>query len=167
MPLSELKKTFQALSDPAAAEHSLRFFKTGPGEYGEGDRFLGIRVPAVRKEARRFLKLPLTEIEQLLASPWHEERLCALFILVDASAHKIVGPYLADRDREDLIHKAVGWMLRELGKRGLAAEEAFLAQHHQKMPRTMLRYAIEKFEPGRRKAYLQGRIQELPVLPPS
>ena len=78
----EFSTAFRALGDPATANHSQRFFKTGPGEYGEGDRFLGIRVPVVRKEARKFNHLPLAEVRKVLASPWHEERLAALVILV-------------------------------------------------------------------------------------
>ena len=234
MHLSELKKSLRALGDPAAAEHAQRFFKTGPGEYGDGDRFLGIRVPVLRQQARQFGALKLIDLEKLLSSPWHEERLCALFILVDqysrgseedksaiyslylantqfinnwdlvdSSAHKIVGHYLEQRDRselyrlvlsrslwerrismiasyhfirkndfddsfrlaeqllcdqEDLIHKAVGWMLREIGKRDQTAEEAFLEKHYRVMPRTMLRYAIEKFESERRQAFLKGKV---------
>ena len=234
MTLSNQQKTLRKLGDPVIAEHASRFFKTGKGEYGEGDQFLGIRVPVLRKHAKTFRHLSMEKTEQLLQSDFHEERLCALFILVqkyndgdtserqqifelylrntrhingwdlvDASAHKIVGVYLSDRDRgilyqlvhsqslwerrisiiatfhfirnnefedtlrlselllgdeEDLIHKAVGWMLRELGKRDQAAEEIFLIKHYKNMPRTMLRYAIEKFEPERRKAYLQGVV---------
>ena len=234
MHLSELKKSLRALGDPVAAEHAQRFFKTGPGEYGDGDRFLGIRVPVLRQQARQFGALTLIDLEKLLSSPWHEERLCALFILVgqysrgseedksaiyslylantqfinnwdlvDSSAHQIVGHYLEQRDRselyrlvlsrslwkrrismiacyhfirkndfddsfrlaeqllcdqEDLIHKAVGWMLREIGKRDQAAEEAFLEKHYRVMPRTMLRYAIEKFESERRQAFLKGKV---------
>lgn len=219
-------------SDSQIAEHSLRFFKTGAGEYGEGDRFLGIRVPVIRNIAGEFKGLPLNETEKLLASPYHEERLCALFILVhlfqntdeetqkeifeiylrntkwinswdlvDSSAHHIVGAYLLHsnqdrdilytlarsnliwerriavmatfhfikagqfndtlnlaeillRDEEDLIHKAVGWMLREVGKRDLQSEENFLNTFSGDMPRTMLRYAIEKFPEAKREHYL-------------
>lgn len=223
-------KTLQALSDPVIAEHSTRFFKTGPGEYGEGDKFLGIRVPVVRRIATKYRGLPLADVRQLLSSPWHEERLCALVILteqysrgeqedqsaiyemyldstrfinnwdlVDASAHKIIGPHLENRDRavlyqlarskslwerriaifstyhfirnndfsdtlrlseqlltdkEDLIHKASGWMLREVAKRDKKIVETFLDEHVNEMPRTMLRYTIEKFPPGQRKSWL-------------
>lgn len=230
----EIRKTLRELADPAIAEHSQRFFKTGKGEYGEGDRFLGIRVPALRAQARKFKDTPLKEMRRLLKSPFHEERLCALFLLtarftrgdaedraavydlylnntryinnwdlVDSSAPSIVGAYLADKDRqpiyelarseslwerriailstlyfirnrdfedalnisrmllhddEDLIHKASGWMLREIGKRDAAAEKAFLKSHCREMPRTMLRYAIEKFPEKERKAYLNGSV---------
>lgn len=224
--LDELKK----LADPDIAEHSQRFFKTGPGEYGEGDQFLGIRVPVTRKVAAKFKELPLQEIRRLLSSEYHEARLCALVILVnrfkkgdkqeresiyqlylkntrfinnwdlvDTSAHHILGSYLQEKDREplhklaksedlwerriaiistlyfiknddfettlkiaeqllddehDLIHKAVGWMLREIGERDMRIEEQFLQKYIHNMPRTMLRYAIEKFPEAKRKKYL-------------
>lgn len=211
-----------------------RFFKTGPGEYGEGDRFLGITVPQSRALARRGRALPMEEVLKLLQSEWHEERLMALLIwigqyetgspeerkqifsayrrhtrfinnwdLVDLSAPPIVGAWLLHRDRallrewvqssslwdrriamvathafirmnefsealavaklllqdrEDLIHKAVGWMLREVGKRDQAAEEAFLRVHYRTMPRTMLRYAIERFPEPLRQRYLKGEV---------
>lgn len=220
-----------AIGNPKIAEHSQRFFKTGEGEYGEGDLFLGIRVPEVRKIAKKFNKLSLPETEKLLHSKYHEARLCALVILVnlckkaeqdlhtsvyelylantsyinnwdlvDISAQHIVGSYLLERDRKvlhqlaesedlwerriaimstlffirhndfdttieiaeqlleddhDLIHKAVGWMLREVGKREIKREQAFLDKHIRSMPRTMLRYAIEKFPETKRKEYLE------------
>ena len=223
----ELKK----LSDQERAAHLQKYFKTGKGEYGEGDVFLGLRVPAVRKIAKKFNNLSIDEAEKFLQSPYHEERLFALFILVDlfkkgneedkkkiyelylkntnfinnwdlvdVSAGTIVGAYLFKRnketiyklaqsenlwerriaimatfyfiaqneftdtleiaemllnDKEDLIHKAVGWMLREIGKRNLEVEENFLKKHYLNMPRTMLRYAIEKFPEEKRKSYLK------------
>ena len=223
-----------ALGDAEQAAVSQRFFKTGPGEYGEGDIFIGIKVPVLRQLAREAANLPITEIKKLLRSRIHEERLIALLMLVrrysrtdeanrkqiydlylqntsfvnnwdlvDLSAHYIVGPYLADKSRaplyrlaesdslwerriaimstfhfikngefsetlaisklllsdtKDLIHKAVGWMLREIGKRHLQTEENFLKKHYRKMPRTMLRYAIEKFPEHKRQAYLKGTI---------
>jgi len=232
--IKEVKAHMQELSNLKIAEHSLRFFKTGPGEYGEGDVFLGIRVPVTRKVARKFRELSLDQILKLLKSKFHEERLLALFMLValfkkgddiekkniynaylghtdsinnwdlvDGSAHQIVGGYLFERDRrplyklvkskslwerrismiatytfikkndfvdtlklseillpdeEDLIHKAVGWMLREVGKLDLEVEEKFLQKHYKKMPRTMLRYAIEKFVEKKRQGYLQGTV---------
>ncbi|MCH8021901.1 DNA alkylation repair protein [candidate division KSB1 bacterium] len=232
--LKEVRAHMQELSNPKIAEHSLRFFKTGPGEYGEGDVFLGIRVPVTRKVARKFRELPLEQVLKLLKSKFHEERLLALFMLValfkkgdeeqqkkiyegylshtdfinnwdlvDSSAHQIVGGYLFERDRkrlyqlakskslwerrismiatytfikkddfedtlklseilltdeEDLMHKAVGWMLREVGKKDIEVEERFLRKHYKKMPRTMLRYAIEKFEEEKRQGYLKGEI---------
>lgn len=213
------------------AEHSSRFFKTGKGEYGEGDRFLGIRVPVVRKYAKKYRKASLAVTRKLLMSKFHEERLLAVIMLVekfkagkaadkksiyalyigntqyinnwdivDTSAHMIVGPYLQDcskrklrefacsdvlwerriaimatfhyirrrefatalkisemlvDDRQDLIHKAVGWMLREIGNRDRSVEEKFLKKHAATMPRTMLRYAIEKFPEKKRQKYLQ------------
>ena len=218
------------MANPDRAHISQRFFKTGPGEYGEGDRFVGLTVPQVRKLAKQYRQLSLTETKRLLCSPIHEERLLALLILVgafakadeagqrriyefylrstkfinnwdlvDCSAEHIVGahsrsrlsqlarskslwerriavlatlhfikrgefaPTLAIarqllRDREDLIHKAVGWMLREVGKRDLPVEEAFLRQHYRQMPRTMLRYAIERLPEARRQCYLKGTI---------
>jgi len=220
MPHSITSK-LKELGDPTIAEHAQRFFKTGPGEYGEGDQFLGIRVPALRKLAKEHREMPQKQVTELLQSPWHEVRMTALFImvhqfergdeslresiyrsymshrshingwdLVDCSAPKIVGPWLEHRDRsilyqlgvaaplwdrriaimscfhfirqhdfadtlklseilvndpEDLIHKAVGWMLREVGNRDKAVEETFLKNHAAGMPRVMLRYAIEKF----------------------
>jgi 3-methyladenine DNA glycosylase AlkD len=227
-----VQAALESIADSAIATHSQRFFKTGPGEYGEGDHFRGIRVPRQREVAKRFKKLPLEETLTLLRSPYHEDRLVALFILVDqykrgdaaartlifdaylehtayinnwdlvdSSAPYILGPHLEaggrallDRlaasnilwerriamlgtfhfikkgqfddalriaetlidDPEDLLHKAVGWMLREIGERDQGTEEAFLRRHHRTMPRTMLRYAIEKFDEARRQAYLRG-----------
>jgi len=211
------------------------FFKTGKGEYGEGDIFLGIVVPEQRKIAKKFADLELAELQKLLESKIHEERLASLFILVakfkkakeneklrkeifdfylantrninnwdlvDLSAPNIVGNYLIDKDKSilfklaksknlwekriavlatfefirrnefettfriaeillndnhDLIHKAVGWMLREIGKRDPEAEEKFLKKHYGKMPRTMLRYAIEKFDEKKRRFYLKQK----------
>jgi len=232
MSAAELKRCLRGDADSKIAEHSQRFFKTGPGEYGEGDKFLGLRVPLIRAHAKRFRELPHSAVTSLLHSSYHEERLCALIILVnkfakadelerqaifelylantafinnwdlvDLSAPQIVGGYLSDRSRkvlktlvkskslwerriamlaclhfirerdfndalqvaeallddpEDLIHKAVGWMLREIGKRDLDAERAFLQPHYKTMPRTMLRYAIEKFPEDLRQAYLHG-----------
>jgi len=218
-PLSNLKKDLEALANPEKAAFFPRFFKTGKGEYGEGDKFLGVMVPEQRKIAKKYKDLSFGDLAQLLKSDFHEHRLTAIFILVyrfekgdegiqkqvyefylkhrknvnnwdlvDSSAHKIVGPYLKDKDRSilfelaeseslwdrriamiscfhfirnedfddplriaemlvndphDLIHKAVGWMLREIGKRDEAAEVEFL-RNHQDMPRTMWRYATEK-----------------------
>ncbi|MBF0288017.1 MAG: DNA alkylation repair protein [SAR324 cluster bacterium] len=232
--VKQIKEELSQLADESIALNSQRFFKTGPGDYGEGDLFLGIRVPVLRKLIPQYKNTTLEQILELLKSPYHEERLFALFLLVgqfskgsaeerkqryhaylghtkyinnwdlvDTSAEHIVGAYLMARDRsplyqlvrskdlwerriavlatfyfikrneyqdtlqiaelllndsEDLIHKAVGWMLREIGKRNLKAEESFLRQHYQQMPRTMLRYAIEKFEEKKRQNYLYGRI---------
>ncbi len=232
--IAEISSELVKLSEPRRAEIHQRFFKTGKGEYGEGDLFLGIRVPHIRKLVRKYRGLSLTEAEKLMQSPWHEERLFSLLILtdsfqrggdelrksiynlymastkrinnwdlVDLSAPHIPGTWLYDRDRKplfefarsgdlwkkriaiistqhfirkndytdtlaiseellgddhDLIHKAVGWMLREVGKRNLEAEEVFLRKHYSEMPRTMLRYAIEKFPEEKRQNYLKGRI---------
>lgn len=235
MPTSaELLDELIALGDPVKAEHAQRFFKTGPGEYGAGDKFLGIRVPVARQVAKRGRELPPREVLKLLRSPWHEARLVALFILaeqyqrgdaarkeeifaaylanvryvnnwdlVDSSAHLIVGPHLQARERtlldklaasallwerriavlatlhfirqrdfvdilrlakkllrdeHDLMHKAVGWMLREVEKRDRPTAEAFLQQYYQQMPRTMLRYAIERLPEKQRQAYLLGKL---------
>ena len=227
-----IRKEIRALGDSAIAEHSQRFFKTGKGQYGEGDRFLGIRVPVIRKLVAKHRDAPQGAIVSLLKSPWHEERLFAVLSLadrykrgdapvqksvfetymahidyvnnwdiVDGSAHLIVGPWLECRSRKrlyrmarskhlwtrriaimstyhfirigqfddtlaiaeillhdehDLIHKAVGWMLREVGNRERKVEEQFLNKHYREMPRTMLRYAIERLPERRRRAYLKG-----------
>ena len=232
--VTEIRREFRSLGDAAIAEHSQRFFKTGKGEYGEGDKFLGIRVPVIRKTVKKHRQASEKTVLAFLRSRHHEERLFAVLLLVDqfrrgtdadksriyeiyldntqyinnwdivdGSAHLIVGPHLEHRDRqplyelsqsrnlwdrriaimstyhyirqqdfddtlaiakmlrndpEDLIHKAVGWMLREIGNRNLGAEEAFLRRHYKAMPRTMLRYAIEKFPEKKRKNYLHGHI---------
>jgi len=246
---SEVKKDLRKVAETKKVPDFQRFFKTKKGEYGEGDKFLGITVPNTRKIAKKYLQLSVLEVEKLLKSPWHEERLTALLILVakfaelsklpsknapklsplnqftnqkavfnfylknikrvnnwdlvDLSAHKIVGAYLADKprdllfrlaksknlwerrisiiatfhfitnddfsdslkigeilldDKHDLIHKAVGWMLREIGKRNQKEEVIFLQKYYQKMPRTMLRYAIERFPEKLRQKYLLGLI---------
>lgn len=220
------------IGDPEHARFVAGYFRTGPGDYGHGDRFLGIRNPALRALVREYRGVSLAAAAALLHSEWHEARLLALLLLADAykrgdadareaiyrlylknlryvnnwdlvdlSAPNIVGAHLAagDRspldelarsevlwerriaiiatqhlirkgdfsatlriaevlvdDRHDLIHKAAGWMLREVGDRDRAAEEAFLRRHHRTMPRTMLRYAIEKFPPDLRQRYLKG-----------
>ncbi len=240
--VSEISPTVEAienelarLADPATAEFLGRFFKTGPGEYGEGDHFLGIRVPVLRRLARKYRSLGLSDCRALLVSPYHEARLLALLILVqaydrgdeerrdeiyrlyldhvsyvnnwdlvDSSAEHIVGRHLRDRDRSilydlarsssiwerriaimatfgyvkagsfeetlrladvllsdphDLIRKAVGWMLREVGKRDRGVAEAFLRPRYRRMPRTMLRYAIEKYPEALRQQYLRGEAE--------
>ncbi|HEX7235663.1 MAG TPA: DNA alkylation repair protein [Gammaproteobacteria bacterium] len=231
--LAAIRARVRPLADARIADASRRFFKTAPGDYGHGDRFLGIRVPTLRKLAREFRGAPLAVALALLRSPLHEERLLALLILVagyargtpavqrriyeqylkhvpkhvnnwdlvDSSAPYIVGAHLAagDRsvlyelarsphlwsrrvaiiatfafikkgsfedalaiaeqllgDREDLIHKAAGWMLREIGNRDRGVAERFLRRHCRSMPRTMLRYAIEKLPERTRRAYLDG-----------
>lgn len=226
----------RALRQEANSKHAKvlqRFFKTGPGEYGEGDKFIGIKVPVLRSIAKKYHTLNYKELKDLLSSEIHEERLISLFILetkfrmseerekekifnfyirnrkrvnnwdlIDLSAPNIIGNYLYDKERQllyelvisknlwerrmavmasfafikkndfddalklagillkdehDLIHKAVGWMLREIGKRNLKTEEAFLKKYYKQMPRTMLRYAIEKFPEKQRQAYLKGK----------
>ena len=228
--LSAARRRLREFADRERAVFIQGFFKTGPGQYGEGDHFLGIRVPDVRKVAREFRSLPLADLRKLLRSKWHEDRLLALVILVDqyerggdrdaiyelyiastdginnwdlvdASAPQIVGGHLASRSRaplyrlaksksvwerriamlatfhfirandfeyslaiaemllgdmHDLIHKAAGWMLREIGKRDRAALEKFLAKHAARMPRTMLRYAIERLSPAARRRFLKN-----------
>lgn len=232
--VADIRRTIRAKADPKIAEHSQRFFKTGEGEYGEGDRFLGIRVPVIRKLIKAFRDVPVASILPLVRSRYHEERLFGVLALadrykrgdekqriqvykryiehvdyvnnwdlVDGSAHLIVGPHLQHRSRkllytyaksknlwrrriaimstyhyvrqcefedtleiasillndtEDLIHKATGWMLREVGNRDRPAEEKFLKQHYRTMPRTMLRYAIERLPERRRKDYLNGKV---------
>lgn len=232
--MDEIQSQLACLSNTEDGLFLQRFFKTGAGQYGEGDLFRGIRVPVLRKLSRSHQGIPLERAEQLLRSAYHEDRLLALLILVrkyasagdaeragiyklyrdntqfinnwdlvDASAEHIVGAYLIDKsreplyqlarsrslwerriailatfhfikrgrleetfriagmlltDKEDLIHKAVGWMLREAGKRDLQSEEAFLGAHYRQMPRTMLRYAIERFPQDRRLGYLKGTV---------
>ncbi len=226
----QISALLHGLGSPSDAEFLGRFFKTGKGQYGQGDRFLGIRVPVLRAQVKAHPAIALSELRKLLRSSWHEERLFALLAmvrrfersdqdgraavyamylrhtqyinnwdLVDVSAPHIVGAYLADKDKSqlyamavseclwqrriamlatfafirqnqfddalkiarilrgdphDLIHKAVGWMLREIGKRDSAAEKTFLDAHAARMPRTMLRYAIEKFSPSQRRHYM-------------
>jgi len=232
--VAAIRAELHELADPARAVHSQRFFKTGPGQYGEGDKFLGLTVPVMRGLVRKYRELDDASALELLASPWHEERLVGLMLLVqgydegnesrrekihrsylastrqinnwdlvDASAGSIVGQHLDAtdiallerlagskdiwerriaiistfhfikrnefgptlkiarlllRDSHDLIHKAVGWMLREVGKRDRAAEDSFLKKHYQQMPRTMLRYAIERHPENVRKKYLAGTV---------
>ena len=234
MTAAVIKGRLREFADKKKAAVLRGFFKTGPGQYGEGDLFLGVVVPNVRKVAGECRGAPLEEITKLLPSSWHEERLLALLMLVDRfeagddglkkkiyklylkntryinnwdlvdlTAPNIAGAYLADKDRKqlysfarskdlwkrriailatyafirrddfvdtlgisvllladdhDLMHKAVGWMLREVGKRSLSAEEKFLKRHYKTMPRTMLRYAIERFPEAKRQKYLKGSM---------
>ena len=226
----------QSVASTEKAAHLNRFFKTGPGEYGEGDSFLGIPVPLTRNIAKANLETPLEELQILLHSPWHEARLCALLILVerfkkrkttdeertiiyqfylkntrrcnnwdlvDLSCPTLVGGYLlhqtdhsllyrlAESDnlweqriaivstyafirrsdfadtlalaeklmthKHDLIHKAIGWMLREIGKRDRSVLTAFLEQHASHLPRTTLRYAIEHYTEAERQYFLKKK----------
>jgi 3-methyladenine DNA glycosylase AlkD len=232
--VKKLKRDLQKFANQEKAKILQRFFKTGKGEYGEGDVFIGITVPEQRKVAKKYQELSLKQLQGLLSSKYHEYRLTSLLILVikyanadesgkreiadfyfkntshinnwdlvDSSADKIIGDYLLERERSilyklakseniwerriaimatfrfiknnqfkdtlkiselllrddhDLIHKAVGWMLRETGKRDMAVEEAFLKKHYKNMPRTMLRYAIEKFDREKRRTYLKNLV---------
>ncbi|RAI95280.1 DNA alkylation repair protein [Algoriphagus yeomjeoni] len=232
----QIKASLADKSIPEKAAFFPRFFKAGPGEYGEGDKFLGVKVPEQRKIAKSvFKEISLSEISVLLHDEYHEVRLTAVYILVywyqklktaseqkqlvdfylshlnfinnwdlvDSSCHHILGHYFIDKDRSlfyelaekdhlwsqrvamistyhwikrgffedalalaekllfhehDLIHKAVGWMLREIGNMDFDVEMEFLRTHYQKMPRTALRYAIEKFDPELRKQILSGAL---------
>lgn len=233
MTLTEIQKDLTSLKNPEKAKILSRFFKTGKGEYGEGDIFWGITVPEIRIIAKKYKELTLEDSQKLLQSEVHEHRLTALLILtykfpkaaseeqkqivdlylkntkyinnwdlIDLSAPKIIGAYLLEnskerkilytlakstnlwkkriailstytllkqnrfeetlkiseillQDKHDLIHKGVGWMLREMGKMSQKTEEDFLNKHYKEMPRTMLRYAIEKFSEEKRKFYMQ------------
>ncbi len=234
--MSDLKKEIFSSADPSQVEGLSRFFKTGPGEYGYGDKFLGIKVPDTRSVVKRcWQSVTFQELEECVASEYHELRLAALLALVqvfahakkdpalqrrcvdfylantdhinnwdlvDLSCYPLLGEWLLDKDRtllytlardgktiweqrigivstmtfvrhsqledtfgiadillnhpHDLIQKAVGWLLREAGKRDKAALEAFLAPRFRTMPRTALRYAIEKFPEAERQRYLKG-----------
>lgn len=229
--INSILKELKSYACSSNAHFLPRFFKTGKGQYGEGDRFLGVTVPDTRRVAKKYVDASEKDIETLLLNPYHEVRLTALLILVyqyeaskdarqkncivdfytthrecinnwdlvDTSAYKILGDYLLTHDRKilyrfastphlwtqriaivstyafiragqfddtlkladiflthphDLMQKAVGWMLREVGKRDTAVLQTFLHQHASRMPRTMLRYAIEKFDPEIRRRYL-------------
>ena len=234
MTAHEIQKRLRQIANPETAKVAQHFFKTGPGQYGEGDIFLGIKVPMLRELAKEYKDIEFAEAEKLLHSEIHEERSFALMLwlklyshknasaqkelifhrylantdwinnwdLVDSTAPHIVGDFLFARDRkilyqlaksgslwerrisiiatqyfirkndfadtlkiaalhlndrEDLMHKACGWMLREVGERELKPLEEFLEKHFQKMPRTMLRYAIEKFPNAKRKFWLNRK----------
>ena len=228
--MDSIRNELAKLADPALAKNAFKFFKTGKGQYAEGDVFIGVSVPKTRKIARKFCSLPLFKIENLLKSRIHEERLAALIILikrysiadhkkkqriykfyiknvkyvnswdlVDLSAANIVGAHVFNKQRDilyklarspniwkrrisiistyyfikngqfedtlklsklllkdecDLIQKAVGWMLREVGKRDQKTEERFLLKNYKRMPRTTLRYAIERFDRRKRASFL-------------
>lgn len=229
-------QSLKAIANPSFAEKTQLYFKTGPGEYAHGHRFLGIPVPVLRRLLKDYRATSLASIDQCLSNDYHEVRLFALLLLVDrfkradhdeqsqivqlylnntnqvnnwslvdSSAPYIVGAFLYDKDRqilhqlakstslwerriamvstfffikrddyqdclqlaetllgdsEDLMHKAVGWMLREIGKRNKDVATGFLKIHYQKMPRTMLRYAIERYPEHERQAYLKGTRQD-------
>lgn len=146
--LAALRKELYALADPADAIFLQRFFKAAPGEYGAGDKFLGLRVPALRRLVREYRQLADAHALEILASSWHEDQFGPTLKI----ARILV------RDSHDLIHKAVGWMLREVGKRDRDTEDGFLKKHHQVMPHTMLRYAIERYPEQLRKQYLAGTV---------
>lgn len=234
MVIDEIRAKLNEFANPEKSKILQRFFKTGAGEYGEGDLFLGVQIPVLRNLVKGFPSVKVDELFELLQSVYHEERMLALLFLVrsfkkgdektkkkiyelylkntscinnwdlvDTSAPHIAGAWLEDKDRlilcklakskslwerriaiiatqhfirkkdfadaleisklllsykEDLIHKAVGWMLREIGNRDVETEERFLIEHYKQMPRTMLRYAIEKFPEKKRKMYLKGEI---------
>ncbi len=233
MKAVDASKALKSLATPERAKANAWFFKTGPGQYGEGDKFLGVTVPEQRKVSKQFKDLPLVEVEKLVTSPWHEERLTGLFILValyqkadnktkkkiasfyhknrkyvnnwdlvDSSASYILGDYLTNhsravlirlaksksiwdrriamlstfgwikqgvftdaykvidiliKDKHDLIQKAVGWMLREIGNKDKKSLMKFLDEHATTMPRTSLRYAIEHFSAPERSKYM-GKV---------
>lgn len=231
--LKQAQESLRKLATPERAKNSAWFFKTGPGQYGEGDAFIGVTIPDTRKVAKKFQHLPLPKLKTLLSSSIHEERMLAIFILVlqfnkadekqrtvlvdfylanlsginnwdlvDSSSYSILGVWLLDKNRavlykfakskniwkrriaivstmtfirngqlddtfkiaelllndeHDLIQKAVGWLLREAGKKDERRLKKFLDKYHKTMPRTMLRYAIERFDESTRKHYL-GKI---------
>ena len=232
MTLNNLKKDILRKGSREKAKISAWFFKTGKGEYGEDDVFIGLTMPEMREVAKEYRETSLTDLNKLIKSKEHEFRLVALIILVskyekgdkkikkevfdffiknikyvnnwdlvDGFAPYIPGPYLLDKkrdilyklakskslwdrriaivstlhfirnndfkdtvkiseillgDKEDLIHKASGWMLREMGKKDVKVLEKFLDKHCKSMPRTMLRYSIEKFDDKKRKHYLNA-----------
>lgn len=242
--ISNLLKETKSLANPIYAKNLAWFFKTGKGDYGEGDKFLGLKVPTCRIVAKKYISLDWTDLDKLIQSKYHEERLIALLILVekfskaedkektkifkfylshtkwinnwdlvDLSAPRVIGAHLFSqsqnrkakssskypilfklvksknlwerriaivttiyfikqheyqptldlteillKDKHDLIHKSVGWMLREVGKESITTLTPFLLKHYKTMPRTMLRYAIEKFPEEIRLGYLKGEI---------
>ena len=232
--LKKIKEDLEKAANPEKVNIYQRFFKTGKGEYSEGDIFIGLTVPKQREIAKKYVSLDLNDVKDLLSNKVHEYRLTGFLILVykfekadekekknivefylkniksannwdliDCVADKILGNYLIDKDKEilyelaktdnlwkkriaiistfgfiknnqfedtlkiseillkekhDLIHKAVGWMLREVGKRDIKTEEVFLKKYYKTMPRTMLRYAIEKFDSKKKAFYMNRKI---------
>ncbi len=230
----DVRRALREKADPEIVKNLKWFFKTGPGEYGEGDKFIGIKAPPLRAIQKKYRNLPLEDALSFVQSEYHEERWLGLLYLtdiykrgdekirarvfkaylantkhinnwdlVDLSAPGIIGAHLFERDRkrlftlarsrdlwkrriaimatlyfirekdfnttleladillldeQDLIRKAVGWMLREVGNRDRRVEEKYLKSRYKKMPRTMLRYAIEKFPETLRKRYLTGNV---------
>lgn len=231
MSAEHIMSELNGLENPADAQFLQRFFKTGKGEYGEGDIFIGLRVPTTRQVSKKYKDLPIDELEKLLESPIHEHRLAAVIIMrhqmeransvlrkslydmylrrtdrinnwdiIDISCHKIVGGYLEEKnrailyklarfkqmwerriaivstahfisknelddtfklaeilmkDKKDLMHKATGWMLREAGKKDEARLKEFLDKYASTMPRTMLRYSLERLHPADRAHYMK------------
>lgn len=149
----EIKRELFAVADEKKREFLPYFFKTGEGQYGAGDQFIGVVVPKQRAIVKKYHSLPLNEIELLLEDAFHECRMTGLFFLFDLAKLLLTHPH-------DLIQKAVGWMLREIGKRDFEAEIEFLSteQRYQQMPRTMLRYAIERFPENLRQQFLKNEI---------
>ena len=228
--INKLQKEIQSLTNSNRGKSESRFSKTGPGDYAEGQIFLGIKTSIKRNLAKKYAELNLNDIKKFIEENIHDHRFIALIILikkykrdkqkivdfylenskkwnnwslVDISADKILGNFLLDKDRKvlyelarsenlwekriaivatyafirqnqfeetlkiseillsdkhDLIHKAVGWMLREVSKKNEKILEEFLEKHYSKIPRTTLRYAIEKFPEEKRKRYLKGEI---------
>ncbi|QQG47370.1 MAG: DNA alkylation repair protein [Candidatus Woesebacteria bacterium] len=232
--LTEIRAEIKGSADPKRAKALMRFFKTGVGQYGEGDKFLGITLPTTRAIVKKYKDLSLPDTQKFLKSKWHEERMIALLILlekfqkadsklqktifeiylnntkyinnwdlVDVTCRDIVGAYLDKKDRKilyklatskslwerrisiistfyyiaqsdfndtlkiskillsdkhDLIHKAVGWVLREVGKKDITLLKKFLKENYENIPRTALRYSIERFPDLERKKYLKGEI---------
>lgn len=233
--VQEITDILKVKGNPDKAKHLARFFKTGKGQYGEGDLFLGITVPEQRAIAQKYQHTEFEALSELIESPYHEVRLTALLIvvykfekakspdlqaqcvdfylrhtryinnwdLVDLTCYKLLGVWLEDKDRSllhswaangdlwkqriaivacmhfirrkdfsdflriadlllqhqhDLIHKAIGWLLREVGKKDKEILTTFLSTRYRTMPRTMLRYAIERFPEEERKAYLASEI---------
>ncbi len=146
--LAALRKELHAAADPVDASFIQGFFKTAPGQYGAGDKFLGLRVDTLRRLVRSD---DIWERRIAIVSTFH-------FIRAGEFRPTLKIAKLLVNDPHDLIHKAVGWMLREVGKRDRSAEDAFLLRHYRKMPRTMLRYAIERHPERVRKQYLKGTL---------
>ena len=163
MTAGEITGYMESLRNEKQRLELMRFFKTGPGEYGEGDEFLGLKVPQTREVVKLVgHDMSIDEVPELLMSRWHEVRLCGLLIMVERF-EKLAGKRLlryAERHLHhphDLMHKAVGWMLREMGKRcSMDLLRQFLQQHVHEMPRTALRYAIEKMSPEERRHWLNA-----------
>jgi len=227
LTIRKIKSELRAYSDPKRKAFSPSFFKTGKGEYGEGDKFIGVTAPNIREIAKKYNDIDKKDIQKLLFSPWHEERFCAWVIvisryeksgdkgywyrfavnnisqlnnwdLVDMVAPRLIGDYLIDKsqkqfltwsshsslwirriammatfprikqsnflltlklskkyltDSEDLIHKATGWMLREVGKRDEKELIKFMDENHREMPRIMVSYALEKMSAEKKKKY--------------